>query len=105
VGVVLFGAAAEVFAQRLQAIGYSPFIRVQTLEEAVPAAHQLAQATGAQTVLLSPACASFDQYPNFEARGEHFRQLFHALQASAFPSGTGLASEYDKRGWNDDQWP
>ena len=83
VGVVLFGAAANQFAQRLQAIGYTPFIQVQTLEEAVPAAHQLAQATGAQTVLLSPACASFDQYPNFEARGEHFRQLFHALQASA----------------------
>jgi len=82
VGVVLFGAAADLFAQRLRAIGYTPFIQVKTLDEAVPAAHQLAQATGAQTVLLSPACASFDQYPNFEARGEHFRQLFQALQTS-----------------------
>jgi UDP-N-acetylmuramoylalanine-D-glutamate ligase len=40
---------------------------------------QLAKAKGRCNVLLSPACASFDQYTDFEARGEHFRQLVLAL--------------------------
>jgi len=33
-------------------------------------------------VLLSPACASFDQYSSFEARGDHFRALVAALNAT-----------------------
>jgi len=33
-----------------------------------------------RTVLLSPACASFDQYRDFEARGDHFRELVEALK-------------------------
>jgi UDP-N-acetylmuramoylalanine--D-glutamate ligase len=36
-------------------------------------------------VLLSPACASFDQYSDFEARGDHFRQLVQALASGASP--------------------
>lgn len=45
------------------------------MEKAVSRAAELAQAHGAKVVLLSPACASFDQYQNFEQRGDHFRQL------------------------------
>jgi UDP-N-acetylmuramoylalanine--D-glutamate ligase len=47
------------------------------LTSAVTAA--AAAATPGDTVLLSPACASYDQYPDFEARGAHFRQLVEAL--------------------------
>ena len=48
-----------------------------TMERAVHAATEAAQA--GDTVLLSPACASFDQYENFEDRGRHFRAVARAL--------------------------
>jgi UDP-N-acetylmuramoylalanine--D-glutamate ligase len=51
--------------------------RSEVLERAVAAA-ALAASRG-DTVLLSPACASYDQYPDFEARGEHFRALVREL--------------------------
>ncbi|MFP5245396.1 MAG: UDP-N-acetylmuramoyl-L-alanine--D-glutamate ligase, partial [Thermoanaerobaculia bacterium] len=38
-----------------------------------------ANAKEGETVLLSPACASFDQYRNFEHRGEHFEELVRGL--------------------------
>jgi UDP-N-acetylmuramoylalanine--D-glutamate ligase len=47
------------------------------LEQAVAAA--ATAASSGNTVLLSPACASYDQYPDFEARGEHFRALVRGL--------------------------
>lgn len=73
--VLLIGEAAPAFACRLQEVGYPAYEVVETLERAVPRAAALAQEVKAKTVLLSPACASFDQYQNFEQRGEHFRQL------------------------------
>ena len=51
---------------------------VDTLDEAVELAARIA--SPGQTVLLSPGCASFDQYTGFEARGDHFRTLVDALQ-------------------------
>jgi UDP-N-acetylmuramoylalanine--D-glutamate ligase len=54
-----------------------PITRSGTLERAVASAQ--AAARSGETVLLSPACASYDQYPDFEARGEHFRTLVTAL--------------------------
>jgi UDP-N-acetylmuramoylalanine--D-glutamate ligase len=80
--VVLFGAAQAEFQQLLTAGGYTGAVRcVEGLEQAVPLARQLAAERSCRAVLLSPACASFDQYRDFEARGDHFRQLVLA-QAS-----------------------
>ncbi len=73
--VLLIGNAAPVFAQRLEEVGYSNYEIVETMEKAVIKSGTLAQKYQANTVLLSPACASFDQYPNFEVRGDHFREL------------------------------
>ena len=73
--VLLIGNAASAFANRLQEVGYSNYHIVETMEKALPMSAELAKKHQASVVLLSPACASFDQYPNFEMRGEDFRQL------------------------------
>ncbi|OLP16391.1 UDP-N-acetylmuramoylalanine--D-glutamate ligase [Leptolyngbya sp. 'hensonii'] len=73
--VLLIGSSTPAFAQRLQEVGYATYEAVETMERAVPRSAELAAQLGASVVLLSPACASFDQYQNFEQRGDHFRQL------------------------------
>jgi UDP-N-acetylmuramoylalanine--D-glutamate ligase len=77
----LIGEASENFAQT---IGNSfPYESCGTLEGAVPAAARdaLASEVAEPVVLLSPACASFDQFPDFEKRGDRFRALVEALLA------------------------
>ena len=73
----LIGEAAADFAKTLGSA--VKFEKVDTLERAVPLAAREAEASGLKeaVVLLSPACASFDQYPNFEMRGDAFRELVH----------------------------
>lgn len=75
--VLLIGSAAPLFASRLQAVGYSHLEIVETLDQAVKRSLDLIPQIHPRVVLLSPACASFDQYPNFEVRGDHFRSLCH----------------------------
>jgi UDP-N-acetylmuramoylalanine--D-glutamate ligase len=78
--VVLFGAAQEEFEGLLQGAGFPGVVhRCPGLAEAVPLAAELAHSHNCRAVLLSPACASFDQYSDFEARGDHFRRLVEQL--------------------------
>ena len=69
--VYLIGEAAEELAGDLE--GTVPLLRCGDLGAAVAAAARAAQP--GDTVLLSPACASFDHYRDYEERGEHFRSL------------------------------
>ena len=72
----LVGEAAEEIAQALGVTGV-PFTHAGTLENAVDQA--AAAAAPGDVVLLSPACASFDQFRDFEARGDAFRALVQGL--------------------------
>ncbi|MCS7315799.1 MAG: UDP-N-acetylmuramoyl-L-alanine--D-glutamate ligase [Bryobacterales bacterium] len=75
--VLLIGAAAEKIARQLE--GAVPLASCGTLENAVEYAFR--RAVPGDTVLLAPACASFDQFENFEHRGRVFKQLVASLAA------------------------
>jgi UDP-N-acetylmuramoylalanine--D-glutamate ligase len=79
----LIGEAADAFAASLKP--QVPFVVAGTLDRAVELAAQDAEAAAemAPVVLLSPACASFDQFRNFEARGDAFRDLVRGLPGVA----------------------
>jgi UDP-N-acetylmuramoylalanine--D-glutamate ligase len=79
----LIGEAAQEFARTLD--GRVAYEIDGTLDRAVAAAARDAEASGLKepVVLLSPACASFDQYRNFEIRGDHFRKLVLAIPGLA----------------------
>jgi len=74
-GVLLIGAAAAIIEAQLETKlrGAIPIIRCGTLEAAVGEARKRARPR--DTVLLAPACASFDQFENFEHRGRVFKEL------------------------------
>lgn len=78
----LFGAATNAFAQTLG--DDLPWAKCETLDVATKAAFDDAKASGddAPVVMLTPACASFDQFRSFEARGDAFRDLFAQLAAA-----------------------
>ena len=81
----LIGEASDEFAKTLE--GKVPYTKCGTLEVAVQKASEMAfqkPATSNQqpTILLSPACASFDQFKNFEHRGDVFCELAEKINAS-----------------------
>jgi UDP-N-acetylmuramoylalanine--D-glutamate ligase len=72
---LLIGAAASKIAQQLQ--GATPLMELRTLDAAV--AYAYANGKPGDTVLLAPACASFDQFKSYEHRGEVFKQIVNQL--------------------------
>jgi UDP-N-acetylmuramoylalanine--D-glutamate ligase len=83
----LVGASSEPFAATLE--GRVPFTRSGDLRTALEQAHAMAQREHRKgaVVLLSPACASYDQWPNFEARGDAFRTMARALPGAIVETG------------------
>jgi UDP-N-acetylmuramoylalanine--D-glutamate ligase len=78
----LIGDAQDAFAATLE--GIVPYTRCGDLASALSASHTMAQNADSEetVVLLSPACASFDQWKNFEARGDAFRALVQKRAAA-----------------------
>ena len=75
----LIGTSSAAFAETLE--GRVPYTLCETLDVATVKAAEAAAASDAPepVVLLSPACASYDQFRNFEIRGDRFRELVKAL--------------------------
>lgn len=71
--LILVGEAQERFAAHAQAAGVSHIHCTGSMEDAVQLAHRLARPP--QIVLLSPACASYDMFANYEERGRVFKEL------------------------------
>jgi len=82
----LIGESAADFAGTLE--GHAPHVIAGTLERAVDLAFRDAAASGLPdpVVLLSPACASYDQFPNFEVRGAAFRAAVEQIGRSSAPT-------------------
>ena len=81
--LILMGVTADKIEAAVKAApdyeeGCPAIYRVKNMEEAVELAHSLAKR--GDIVSLSPACASFDLYPNFEVRGRHYKSLVNGLK-------------------------
>ena len=76
--MIVLGETAELIMKTAYEHGYHHVTRVTNMEEAVKLASEIAQS--GWSVLLSPACASWDMYASFEHRGQHFIDCFKALR-------------------------
>ena len=76
---MLIGRDTPTLAATLRAHGV-PYTEAGTLEAAVPLAAAAARAENAPVVLLSPACASWDQFTGYDQRGDRFAELVRAME-------------------------
>ena len=83
------GEAGPAFADELE--GQVPVTRAELLCEAVKSA--MAAAHPGDVVLLSPACASFDQFKDYEARGDQFRRIVLALTSGEYEIDEAICCE------------
>ncbi|WP_226578491.1 UDP-N-acetylmuramoyl-L-alanine--D-glutamate ligase [Halobacillus litoralis] len=75
--MVVFGETADLLEQTAAQAGIEEVVKVETMEEAVQEAY--GQSKADDVILLSPACASWDQYRTFEERGNMFIEAVHNL--------------------------
>ncbi|MDR0886915.1 MAG: UDP-N-acetylmuramoyl-L-alanine--D-glutamate ligase, partial [Clostridiales Family XIII bacterium] len=75
--LILLGATADQLEAAARAAGITEIYRCEEMGECVRQAYELA--VSGDKVLLSPACASWDMYDNFESRGDHFKSLVQDL--------------------------
>ncbi|MDD2207422.1 MAG: UDP-N-acetylmuramoyl-L-alanine--D-glutamate ligase [Aminobacterium sp.] len=73
---IVLGAEKRAIVSALENIGFTQCVEVESMEDAVKRAMELARP--GETVLLSPACTSWDMYPSYKKRGEHFQHLVKA---------------------------
>ena len=75
--MILLGRDAGIIARAADEKGFNRYSFAKDMDECVAKAAEMA--VSGDNVLLSPACASWDMYPNFEVRGEHFKKCVSRL--------------------------
>ncbi len=76
--LVLIGQTREKIAETAKACGFTDYVFADSLQEAVDVCYE--NAVSGDCVLLSPACASWGMFPNYEVRGRMFKDMVHALK-------------------------
>lgn len=74
----VYGETAEILLETARKLNFNSVTKVNDLEEAVRKAYDIS--INGDTILLSPACASWDMYENFEMRGKHFKEIVAQLR-------------------------
>ncbi len=77
-GIIVFGETGDLVAQAAKQAGVKQIVKTENVKTAVPIAYDMSKEN--DVILLSPACASWDQYPTFEVRGDMFIQAIEDLK-------------------------